>query len=69
MEGDRVGPGRGIIPRAIEDVFADIQRDTHGQQHCKFLVRASYLQVRCCGQAVGGMLWAGVCQLLPVGLA
>lgn len=34
---------RGIIPRAIEDVFGYIQRDTG--ERCKFLVRASYLQI------------------------
>ncbi|KAL4436916.1 hypothetical protein ABPG75_004055 [Micractinium tetrahymenae] len=43
MEGARTGPGRGIIPRAIEDVFGYIQRDTG--ERCKFLVRASYLQI------------------------
>lgn len=43
MSGDPVGEGRGIIPRAIEDVFTHIQRDT-GEQ-CQFLVRASYLQI------------------------
>ncbi|PSC74516.1 Kinesin-II 95 kDa subunit [Micractinium conductrix] len=44
MEGERSGHGRGIIPRAIEDVFDHIQRDAGGQA-CKFLVRASYLQI------------------------
>lgn len=44
MEGARSGPSRGIIPRAIEDVFDHIERDT-GAQRCKFLVRASYLQI------------------------
>lgn len=44
MEGDRAGPARGIIPRAIEDVFGAIQRDT-GCERSKFLVRASYLQI------------------------
>ena len=43
MEGERTGAGRGIIPRAIEDVFGYIQRDTG--ERCKFLVRASYLQI------------------------
>lgn len=43
MTGDLAGPGRGIIPRAIEDVFSHIQRDTG--EACKFLVRASYLQI------------------------
>ncbi|GAB4823415.1 hypothetical protein N2152v2_010461 [Parachlorella kessleri] len=43
MEGEHMGPSRGIIPRAIEDVFGFIQRDTG--ERCKFLVRASYLQI------------------------
>lgn len=43
MEGERTGEERGIIPRAIEDVFRYIQRDTG--ERCKFLVRASYLQI------------------------
>jgi kinesin family protein 3/17 len=43
MAGAPAGPDRGIIPRAIEDVFAHIQRDTG--ERCKFLVRASYLQI------------------------
>lgn len=43
MEGDRRGPGRGIIPRAIEDVFATIAAEV--SPHSKFLVRASYLQI------------------------
>ncbi|KAL4430593.1 hypothetical protein ABPG77_005833 [Micractinium sp. CCAP 211/92] len=43
MEGERTGEERGIIPRAIEDVFGYIQRDTG--ERCKFLVRASYLQI------------------------
>lgn len=38
-----MGPQRGIIPRAIEDVFGFIERDTG--ERCKFLVRASYLQI------------------------
>jgi hypothetical protein len=44
MEGERAGPGAGIIPRAIEDVFAHIQHGSEGES-CKFLVRASYLQI------------------------
>jgi Kinesin motor domain len=36
-------PGRGIIRRAIEDVFAAIEHDA--APHSKFLVRASYLQI------------------------
>ena len=43
MTGDLQGAHRGIIPRAIEDVFTHIQRDTG--ERCKFLVRASYLQI------------------------
>lgn len=53
MEGAHSGPSRGIIPRAIEDVFMYIENDRNAAQS-KFLVRASYLQiyneVRCpCG--------------------
>ena len=36
-------PGRGIIRRAIEDIFAAIEHDA--APHSKFLVRASYLQI------------------------
>ena len=44
MEGAGEGADRaGIIPRAIEEVFASIQRDTG--ERCRFLVRASYLQI------------------------
>ncbi len=43
MEGDRRGPGRGIIPRAIEDVFATIAAEM--SPHSKFLVRASYVEI------------------------
>lgn len=43
MTGDLVGDLRGIIPRAVDDVFSHIQRDTG--ERCKFLVRASYLQI------------------------
>lgn len=43
MTGDLNSENCGIIPRAIEDVFAHIQRDTG--ERCKFLVRASYLQI------------------------
>lgn len=43
MEGERTGPGRGIIRRAIEDIFAAIEHDAAPQS--KFLVRASYLQI------------------------
>jgi Kinesin motor domain len=43
MEGGRTGPERGIIPRAIEDIFKHIETDT--TPHSKYLVRASYLQI------------------------
>jgi hypothetical protein len=36
-------PGRGIIRRAIEDIFAAIEHEA--APHSKFLVRASYLQI------------------------
>lgn len=39
----RTGPHRGIIPRAIDDIFASIENDT--TPHSKYLVRASYLQI------------------------
>ena len=44
MEGAHSGPSRGIIPRAIEDVFLYIENDRNAAQS-KFLVRASYLQI------------------------
>ena len=44
MEGAHSGPSRGIIPRAIEDVFMYIENDRNAAQS-KFLVRASYLQI------------------------
>ncbi|KAK9846008.1 hypothetical protein WJX81_008288 [Elliptochloris bilobata] len=43
MEGDRVGPGRGIIPRAIDEVFAFIENDAAPRS--KYLVRAAFLQI------------------------
>ncbi len=43
MEGEQHGPERGIIPRAVEDVFAYIENDT--APGSKYLVRASYLQI------------------------
>ena len=43
MEGGSSGASRGIIPRAIEDVFATIGSDA--VPNSKFLVRASYLQI------------------------
>ena len=35
--------GRGIIPRAIEQIFGHIQK--HAGPRMRFLVRASYLQI------------------------
>ena len=43
MEGERDGPQRGIIPRAVEDIFTCIESDT--ATGSKYLVRASYLQI------------------------
>lgn len=43
MEGALEGEGRGIIPRAIQDIFHAIQTDT--APSAKYLVRASYLQI------------------------
>ncbi|CAM9956912.1 unnamed protein product, partial [Choristocarpus tenellus] len=46
MEGFKRGASvedRGIIPRAIEQVFGHIQR--HASPRMRFLVRASYLQI------------------------
>lgn len=43
MTGSLAGDERGIIPRAVDDVFSHIQGDTG--ERCKFLVRASYLQI------------------------
>lgn len=43
MEGARTGPDRGIIPRAVENIFACIENDT--APGSKYLVRASYLQI------------------------
>lgn len=43
MEGDRVGSGRGIIPRAIDEVFAFIENDAAPRS--KYLVRAAFLQI------------------------
>lgn len=37
------GPGRGIVPRAVEDAFAGIEADAAAAS--RFLVRASYLQI------------------------
>ncbi len=43
MEGDRAGAGRGIIPRAIDEVFAFIENDAAPRS--KYLVRAAFLQI------------------------
>ncbi|RMZ57034.1 hypothetical protein APUTEX25_002266 [Auxenochlorella protothecoides] len=43
MEGEEGSDRSGIIPRAIQDVFSSIARDTG--ERCRFLVRASYLQI------------------------
>ena len=43
MQGAHRGELRGIIPRAIEDVFASIE--SGGDANGRFLVRAAYLQV------------------------
>ncbi len=43
MEGAHTGPDRGIIPRAVEDIFACIEHDA--APGSKYLVRASYLQI------------------------
>lgn len=43
MEGPHDGENRGIIPRCTEEMFQHIQH-WRGPQ-CKFLVRASYLQI------------------------
>ena len=42
-EGTSTAEKRGIIPRAIEQIFGHIQR--HASQNMRFLVRASYLQI------------------------
>ncbi|KAK9805923.1 hypothetical protein WJX73_005541 [Symbiochloris irregularis] len=43
MEGALEGDRRGIIPRAVQDIFHTIQTDT--SPHSRWLVRASYLQI------------------------
>ena len=43
MDGEQEGPGQGIIPRAIQDIFHYIENDSAA--HSKFLVRASYFQI------------------------
>eukprot|EP00890_Picochlorum_soloecismus_P003968 jgi/Picsp_1/4572/NSC_01942-R1_protein len=44
MTGDLDGEQRGIIPRAVDDVFQHIVHDI-GTEQCNYLVRASYLQI------------------------
>lgn len=43
MEGALEGEQRGIIPRAVQDIFHTIQTDTAPSS--RYLVRASYLQI------------------------
>lgn len=45
MEGFTSDDERGIIPRAVEDVFAYIQERRRASGDTKFLVRASYMQI------------------------
>ncbi|KAG5477072.1 hypothetical protein LSCM1_05413 [Leishmania martiniquensis] len=45
MEGFTNEEERGIIPRAVEDVFAHIQEKRRTSRDTKFLVRASYMQI------------------------
>lgn len=42
-EGDKIAADRGIIPRAIEDIFSHIESDQ--STNTKYLVRASFLQI------------------------
>ena len=44
MKGYGSGSNRGIIPRAVADIFGAIQNDP-AQRTSKFLVRASFLQI------------------------
>lgn len=44
MTGALDGKLRGIIPRAVDDVFSHIVHDASAAQ-CQYLVRASYLQI------------------------
>ena len=37
MEGEREGPGRGVIPRAVEDVFGAIEHDPDPGRYCFFV--------------------------------
>ncbi|KAL9648746.1 hypothetical protein ABK040_003682 [Willaertia magna] len=43
MEGFNAGEGRGIIPRATEDIFNYIE--TNSSSNVNFLIRASYLEI------------------------
>jgi len=43
MDGEGSERGRGIIPRAIEDIYSHIENDSAANS--KFLVRASYFQI------------------------
>ncbi|GET89303.1 kinesin, putative [Leishmania tarentolae] len=45
MEGFTNEEERGIIPRAVEDVFAYIREKRCASEDIKFLVRASYMQI------------------------
>ncbi|CAG9575219.1 putative kinesin [Leishmania major strain Friedlin] len=45
MEGFTNEEERGIVPRAVEDVFACIQERRRTSEDTKFLVRASYMQI------------------------
>ncbi|CBZ27771.1 putative kinesin [Leishmania mexicana MHOM/GT/2001/U1103] len=45
MEGFTNEEERGIIPRAVEDVFAYIRERRRASEATKFLVRASYMQI------------------------
>ncbi|KAG5503347.1 hypothetical protein GH5_04419 [Leishmania sp. Ghana 2012 LV757] len=45
MEGFTNEEERGIIPRAVEDVFAHIRERRRTSNNTKFLVRASYMQI------------------------
>ena len=43
MDGEAEGPGMGVIPRAISEIFAHIENDAAACS--KYLVRASYFQL------------------------
>ena len=44
MQGHGGGSDRGVIPRAVADIFAAIQNGC-GHRTSKFFVRASFLQI------------------------